>query len=62
MVLRRIFGSKREKLTENGENYIMRSLMIVLLIQYCSGNEIEKNKMGGACSTYVVRGEVYTGV
>ena len=29
-VLRRIFGSKRDEVTEqgNGENYIMRSLMI----------------------------------
>jgi len=26
MVLRRIFGSKRHKVTWNGENYIMRSL------------------------------------
>jgi hypothetical protein len=24
----------------------------VLLIQYCSGDQIEKNKMGGARSTY----------
>ena len=27
-VLRRIFGSKRDEVTGNGENYIMRSLMI----------------------------------
>ena len=26
-VLRRIFGPKREEVTGNGENYIMRSLM-----------------------------------
>jgi hypothetical protein len=24
----------------------------VLLIQYCSGDKIEKNEMGGACSAY----------
>ena len=24
----------------------------MLLTQYCSGDEIEKNEMGGACSTY----------
>ena len=24
----------------------------VLLTQYCSDNQIEKNDMGGACSTY----------
>jgi hypothetical protein len=27
-VLRRVFGPKRDKVTGNGENYIMRSLMI----------------------------------
>jgi len=26
----------------------------VLLTQYCSGDKIEKNKMGGACSKYGV--------
>ena len=26
--------------------------MILLLIIYYSGDQIEKNKMGGACSTY----------
>jgi hypothetical protein len=28
MVLRRKFGPKRDEVTGNGENYIMRSLMI----------------------------------
>jgi hypothetical protein len=27
-VLRRVFGPKRDEVTGNGENYIMRSLMI----------------------------------
>jgi len=31
----------------------------VLLTQYCSGDKIEKNEMGGACSAY--GGEAYTG-
>jgi hypothetical protein len=26
--------------------------VIVLLIQYCSSDKIEKNEMGGACSAY----------
>ena len=26
--------------------------MIVLLTQYCSGDQIENNEMGGACNTY----------
>ena len=34
----------------------------MLLTQYCSGDQIEKNEMGGACSTYGGRGEVYTGL
>ena len=45
----------------SGENYIMRSVMIILT-QYCSGDKIWKNEMGGACSTYGRRGEAYTGV
>jgi hypothetical protein len=30
----------------------MRSLMIVFLTQYCLGDQIEKNVMDEACSTY----------
>jgi hypothetical protein len=33
----------------------------VRLTQYCSGNQIKKNKMGEACSMYGGRGEAYTG-
>jgi hypothetical protein len=29
-VLRRIYGPKRDEVTRNGENYIMRSLMIFI--------------------------------
>jgi hypothetical protein len=29
-VLRRVFGPKRDEVTGNGENYIMRSLMICI--------------------------------
>ena len=32
----------------------------ILLTRYCSGDQIEKNEMAGACSTQG-RGEVYTG-
>ena len=51
-VLRRIFGPKRDEVTRNGENYIMRSLMICTPHKYYLSDQIEKNVMGGACSTY----------
>jgi len=35
--------------------------MICILTQYCSGDKIEKNEMGGACSMYGGRGEVCEG-
>ena len=47
-VLRRVFGSKRYEVTGDGENYIMRSLVICNPTQYCAGGKIEKNEMGGA--------------
>jgi hypothetical protein len=34
------------------ENYMMRNLMIYTLTRYCSGDKIEMNEMGGACSAY----------
>ena len=33
----------------------------MILTQYCSGDKIEKNEMGGAYSAYGVRGEAYSG-
>jgi hypothetical protein len=41
-VLRRIFGPKRDKVTE-----VWRKL----LTHYCAGDKIEKNEMGGECSS-----------
>ena len=35
--------------------------MIYTSRPYCSGDKIEKNEMGGACSTYGGRGESYIG-
>jgi len=47
-VLRRIFGSRRDKVTgEWGKLHNEE-----LLTQYCSHDKIEKNEMGGACSMY----------
>jgi hypothetical protein len=52
-VLRRIFGPKRDEV--RGEWIKLHNQELndpVFLTQYCSGDEIEKNKMGGACGTY----------
>jgi hypothetical protein len=38
-----------EKPTSNYKNCVR---IFVLLTQYFSGDKIEKNEMGGACSTY----------
>jgi hypothetical protein len=38
---------------------MFKKLRSVLLTQYCSGDKIEKNEMGGACSMYGERGGVY---
>jgi hypothetical protein len=35
-----------------GEDYITRNLIPALITKYYSGNQIEKNEMGGACSMY----------
>jgi hypothetical protein len=46
-VLRKIFGPKRDEVTRE-----WRKLHYEELTQYCSGDKIEKNEMGGACSAY----------
>jgi hypothetical protein len=51
-VLRRIFGPKRDEATgewrrQHNEEYHSHSLSLTI-----SGNQIEKNEMGGVCSTY----------
>jgi hypothetical protein len=32
-------------------NFIMKSLMILLLIHHCASDKIEKNEIGWACSS-----------
>jgi hypothetical protein len=51
-VLRRIFGPKRDEVTENGETFIMRSLIICTPHQIVFSDQIEKNEIGRASSTY----------
>jgi hypothetical protein len=59
-VLRRIFGFRRDEVNRGGENYMMRSLIICILLQYYLGTKIEKR-----CSVHVAfmgREEEYRGV
>jgi len=52
-VLRRIFGPTKNEVTrEWRRQYIMRSLMICTAHPILLGDKIEKNEMGGTCSTY----------
>jgi len=56
-VLRK-FGRKRDEVT--GEWRKLRNEELYDLYQYCSGDKVEKNEMGRACSAYGERGEAYT--
>jgi hypothetical protein len=51
-MLRKVFGPKRGKWLEVGENYKMR--------KYYSGNHFKHNEVGGTFGTYM-GGEVHTG-
>ena len=48
-------GLCRESFTFNTRTLYIQACMIdtVLLTQYCAGDKIKKNEMGGACSAYV---------
>ena len=61
-VLRRVFGPKRDDVRREWIKLNNVSLIICIphQIPYRSGDKIEKNEPGGACSTYG-RGETYTG-
>jgi len=60
-LLRRIFGTKRDKVTGEWKKLYNIELNDLLLTQYWLGDQIEKNEMGRTCSTYGRRGEAYTG-
>ena len=51
-VLRIIFGPKRDEVTGTWRSLRNEELYGLLLTQYCSGDRIEKNEVGGTCSTY----------
>jgi hypothetical protein len=48
-VLRRIFRPKRDEVTREWRK--LHNEELVLLTHYIWGDKIEKNEMGGACST-----------
>jgi hypothetical protein len=52
-VLRRLFGPKRDEVTGEWRKLHIEELSaLFLLTRYCSGDQIEKNEMGGSRSTY----------
>ena len=51
-VFRRIFGPKRDEVTGEWRKLHNEELNNLLLTQYCAGDKIKKNEMGGACSAY----------
>jgi hypothetical protein len=48
-VLRRIFGPMRDGVTEKWRKLYSEELNDLYLTKYCSGDQIEKKEMGGAC-------------
>jgi hypothetical protein len=53
-------GLRQTRIQRSGENYIMRSLMIGTPHQFFLCDQIEKNDVGGACSTLGERRGVYS--
>ena len=51
-VLRGIFGPKREEVTEERRRLHNKGFMHVLLTRYHSGDQINKDVIGKACSTH----------
>ena len=53
MVLRRIFGPRRDEVTGEWRRLHNEEVNdFVLLIQYCAGDKMEKNEMGWTCGAY----------
>jgi len=52
MVLRRIFGPKREEVTGEWRRLHNEELYDLYSTQYCAGDKIEKNEMDWACGAY----------
>ena len=53
MMLRRIFGPRKDEVTREWRRLHNEELNdFVLLTQHCAGDKIEKNEMGWACGAY----------
>jgi hypothetical protein len=53
MVLRRIFGPRRDEVTREWRRlHNVEINFFVLLTQYRAGDKIKKNEMGWACGAY----------
>jgi len=59
-MLRKIFGPKRDELTGKWRKLHNEKLSDLCFSPNIVGVKIEKNEIGGACSTYGGRGEVLT--
>jgi hypothetical protein len=52
-VLRRVFGPKRDEMTEEWKKLHNEELNdLYSLTQYCAGGKIDTYEMDGACGTY----------
>jgi hypothetical protein len=51
-VLRKIFGPKKDEVTRKCRGLHNELLRSALLTEYCLGDQIRKNEMGGTCSTF----------
>jgi hypothetical protein len=51
-VLRRIFGPKRDEITSEWRRLHNEELNDLYSTKYYSGDQMNKNDVGGACSTY----------
>jgi len=52
IVLSRIFGPRRDKVTGEWRRLHNEELNDLYSTQYCAGDKIEKNEMGWACGAY----------
>jgi hypothetical protein len=59
-MLRRLFGPKSDDVTGSGEKYIIRSLMIGIPPQHCSGDQTIRMRWAGHVARWG-RAEVHTG-